>query len=400
MEQSGFAAGTKINAQAFIDDLIQGDAIGVTSFGAQGVVNFPATGNSLVVVDASLQVLVEADAAVQALTFTDPSINIGGGLQTAYGMFASAPAGLLPGVLLISTGQQNSGTDPTKLSSYQPTWVCAPGPTANLSLLNQIAVLSRGQYYYIPTANDMMTILNQIRGQMPGWQTVFNQSRSIDPLSYWLPSLTLSAGLSQAQFSIVWNNPNLTYTSSSNPAANQVSVTLVQPPGIVLQTPPNVVGAGYCVFNIQNPVSAPGPWYVQVIYPGASGSTTPLQVTAGVFALPTSSTIKLNLIPQGVPKAGSVCTIHAVLENVSERIEIDHATAEVVQRSGKVPFAGEEHSRKEIPMAVSQGSPSTFMVELHPVGGSFNVKAHIRGRLANSNTTFERAELMSIHVPE
>src|SRR5215212_1952019 len=152
MQNSGFESAVTIGGTAFIGDMIANDALAVVSFNAQGNVAYPST-NALVVVDQTLSQLTAADAVLRGFTYTAPTVNIGAGLQTAYGLLASAPAGSVPGVLLISSGQQTAGgTDPLTLSAYMPTWVCAPGPTANLSLLNQIAALSNGTYNYAPTA--------------------------------------------------------------------------------------------------------------------------------------------------------------------------------------------------------------------------------------------------------
>lgn len=393
MQNSGFVAATKIGAEAFIQDLIAGDALAVGSFGVQGSVAYPST-STLVVVDATLSQLTAAAAAVQALTFTDPSVNIGAGLQTAYGLFSTAPAGSLPGVLLISSGQQSAGgTDPLKLATYQPTWVCALGPSANQILLDQIARLSHGIYHYVPTVADMQLILNEIRGQLPGWQTVINQSKSVDPLGFWLQPVTLASGLAQAQFSIVWENANFTYTAAANPGPNQVSVTLVKPPGITVTMVPTALGGGYCVFNIQNPASGPGPWYVQVMYPGS----TPLPMTAAVFALPSSHAPALVLRPPAAPQPGAPIHLHATLEHGGEPVEIETATAEIVTPvpDGDVP----RHQRRGIAIAPSEKGELSFTAVDVATEGSLNCKVHVRGRLARSGAAFELTKLLSIYVP-
>ena len=180
----------------------------------------------------------------------------------------------------------------------------------------------------MPTANDMQTILNQIRGQFPNWQVVFNQFKSVGPLGFWLQPVTLAAGLAEAQFSVVWENANLTQTNSSNPGPNQVSITLVQPPGIVLQDAPTLSGGGYCVFNKPTPsVVGQTPWYVQVIYPG---TVNPLPVTIGVFPSETSPSPRLQLSAAAPPKAGAPVQVDVTLEGATEPIEITAATAEIV----------------------------------------------------------------------
>ena len=431
MQSSGFVSAVTIGGKAFIDDLVANDALAVVSFNAQGSVVYPST-NTLAVVDSTLSQLTAASAAVQALTYTNPSVNIGAGLQTAYALFGSAPAGSVPGVLLISSGQQTAGgTDPLKLATYKPTWVCAPGPTANLALLNQIAAVSNGKYYYMPTAADMQTILNQIRGQFPNWQTVVNQSKSVDTLGFWLQPVTLASGLAEAQFSVVWENANFTQTNSSNPGPNQVSVTLVQPPGITLPTAPALSGGGYSVFNIANPASGPGQWYVQVMYPG---TVSALPMTIGVFARPTTSqSPRLQLRPAAPPKAGAPVQVDVSLEGATEPIEITAATADIVaprmtlnnilrihadalkevtcEPDGPLPrllalrglllpkgdILG--HERRMIPLAVTDKEQHSFTAAAAAVEGSLTCKVHIQGRIGRSGIAFEQTELLSLHIP-
>ncbi|HWW73573.1 MAG TPA: hypothetical protein VN089_26825, partial [Duganella sp.] len=294
MEQFGFVSAASINALAFVGDPLRNDALGMISFDAAGVQSH-APGGRLSTVDGTLPQPAAANDAP-----TSPSVNIGGGLRTAYALLANAPGGLTTGALLLSTGQQDSGTDPATLSRYVPTWVCALGPTANTALLRQISLLSHGQYLYVPTPADISAAVNQIRGQLPGWTTLLNQSKAVEARGFWLQPVTIAPGCSAAQFSVVWENPHLTCTSSSNPGPNQISVTLVQPPGITLATPPSACGGGYCVFNVRDPVSSPGPWYVQVMYP--DGATLPIAI--GVFGQYGDAGVKLEIVPSGSPRAG------------------------------------------------------------------------------------------------
>ena len=429
MQSSGFVSAVTIGGKAFIGDLIANDALAVVSFNAQGSVAYPST-NTMAVVDQTLSQLTAADAAVQALTYTNASVNIGAGLQTAYGLFGSAPAGAVPGVLLISSGQQTTGgTDPLTLATYKPTWVCAPGPTANATLLNQIAAVSKGKYHYMPAATDMQTILNQIRGQLPGWQTVTNQFKSVPTLGFWLQPVTLASGLAEAQFSVVWQNANFTQTNSSNPGPSQVSVTLVQQLGITLPTAPVLSGGGYCVFNIPTPGA--GQWYVQVMYPG---TVNPLPMTIGVFTRPTASpSPRLRLQPAAPPKAGAPVQMNVTLEGTTEPMDITAATAEIVaprmalnstlriyadkmkevscEQDEPVPrlLALRElllsrgdilgHERRMMPLAMTDKGKHTFTAAAAAIEGSLNCKVHVEGRSKRSGIAFEHTELLSLHIP-
>ncbi len=432
MQSSGFVSAATIGVQAFIDDLLTNDAIAVASFDAQGLVDYPST-NALAVVDSTLSQLTAADAAVQALTFTGTTVNIGAGLQTAYGLFSTAPSGASPGALLMSSGQQSAGgTDPLTLASYVPTSVCAPGPTANLSLLNQIATISRGTYYYMPAASDMQTVLNQIRGARAGWTTVINIAKPVAPIGFWLQPATLASNLAQAQISVVWENAALTYTSSSNPAANQISVTLVAPPGITLQTPPTLSGGGYCTWNLSSPIS-PGQWYVQIMYPGP----TALPVTIGVFAAPNSQAPALALKATAPPVAGQPAQFEAWIENAPGALDVHSATVEII--SPRTSLAGMArvyaelveqvaqaasldptrdlaaclnlvrktllpngdifaHQRRCAPVVFDHRNRASFVATPSLVAGSLSCRMHVKG--AFEHETFEQTRLISLHVPD
>lgn len=406
----------------------------VAAFDAAGTLVYPST-NSLAVVDATLSQLTAADAAVDALGFTGATINIGAGLQTAYGPFATAPAGAIPSALLVSTGQQSpGGVDPLTLAAYTPTSVCAPGPTANLTLLNQIATVSRGAYYYMPGPSDMQTVLNQIRGQRPGWTTVVNQAKPVSPMGFWLQPATLASGLAEAQISVVWENAALTYTASPNPGPNQISITLVAPPGITLPTQPSLVGGGYCLWNLPAPVRA-GQWYVQIMYAGAVA----LPVTIGVFAAPTTPAPSLALGAIQPAVAGEPVQIGAAFDGVPDGFQIDAAVADIVfPRTALAtlmkahaeafpaapPFvlgdprhpSGEAiaalhrvrdallprgdifaHVQTQTPVVFDRQHRAVFHTNGAAVAGGLFCRLWVKGRVGDE--AFERTELLSLHVP-
>jgi hypothetical protein len=389
MQSSGFVDAVTIGAPAFIGDLLVGDAVAVTSFGGQGVVNYPGDGG-MAVIDQTLSQQTAAAAAVRALTFTSATVDIGAGLQTAYGVFGSAPAGSTPGVLLISSGQQSSGgTDPLKLASYQPTSVCAPGPTANAALLAQIATLSRGQYYYAPTPSYMQTVLNQVRAQQPGWTMALNKANTVAPLSFWLQPVTLPANLAQAQFSVVWENAALTFTTSPNPTPNQVSVTLVQPPGITVTPAPSAVGGGYCAFDLTTPVG--GQWYVQVMYGGSAA----LPMTIGVFQRPAANAmLELLIEPTETPVAGRPLTLRLALAGAEGPVQVVAAVVEIVSPRHAGDVAA--HEWRAYPLCFDDGLLATIATPAAMAPGSVSVKAHVRG--VGPAGPFETTRLISVHV--
>jgi hypothetical protein len=393
MQSAGFAAAASIAAQAFVAELLPGDAIGVTSITATGNAVYPP-GGGLATVDGTLSQIAAANAAIRQLSFTSADVSLGAGLQTAYGLLPGS-AGVSAAALLIGTGNSTLGPDPLHLSSYAPTWACAPGPGANAAVLNQIAAISGGAYFYMPGPGDMGTVLNQIRGRRPGWATVLNQSTTVAPLYFWLQPVTLAGGLSQAQFSMIWEDATRSWTGSSNPAADQVSVTLVNPIGIVLQLTPAVQGGGFVVFDVAAPM--PGQWYLQVMYPG---SAMALPMTAGVFCLPGSAALPSLRLCAAAPVAGKRLSIRAEVDGAGEIVT---AVAEVVvpravaQPSGEVPGAV-GHVRKIVPIACNAG-PIEVVLDEGAASGSYNCKLHARIGSSDFPDGIELTEFVSLHAP-
>jgi hypothetical protein len=320
--------------------------------------------------------------------------------------------------VLLSLGNSTGGPDPLTLASYSPTWTCAPGPTANATLLTQLATLSGGAYFYAPTPNDMGTILNQVRARRPGWSMVLNQAKTVQPLGFWLQPVTVASGVASAQFSIVWENPALTWTGSSNPGPNQVSVTLVQPPGLTRLEPPTVSAGGYCVFDVASP--RPGAWYVQVMYPGAAA----LPMTAGVFCLTGPGPApRLRLAAN---RADGALTVQAALDGVGG-IEVHGAVCSLVtaraslaQLAGRyrhaLPPAAEpveafvalrnaslpvrdmfEHARTLHPLRFDRQGEASLRVPEPPAGTSLTVKVDLGGTHSESAVPFQLSELISLH---
>lgn len=427
MQASGFGVAAQISASAFVSDLLAGDAVGVGSVGSPSAMVYPGSGG-IAVVDSTLSQLTAATQTINALTFTAASADIAGGLTAAFQALAAAPAGDSKGVLLISTGQYGTNPDPLKLSTYLPTYACAAGQTANQTMLTQLANLSGGTYHYAPQASDMAGILLQIRGVQPGWATALVASTTVATLGFWLKPVNLPSNVSSAQFSIIWEDPTLAWTGSTNPVAGQIAVTLVQPspPGLTLSAA-SLSGPGWCTYNLPTP--AAGQWYVQVMYPGTAN---PVSVTAGVFYLPGGTVPRLRLAARATG-AGAPIVLEARLEDVADTVEIESATLETVvpRRSlqelldrhsdeiGLQPsdcretalarlraFAQAsrprdifEHRRNKRPLPPPVDFGLTTTVTDSAVAGSFTCRVHLVARDRISGDMFEITESLSATVP-
>lgn len=272
MTSYGYVAITVIDTKAFLSNALPGDYTGVASYDTAGRVTY-----GLTLVDQNLTVPAAAANAVQNLSFNGGCTNMGSGLQTAVSMLASAPAGMNKGVVLLSDGYQNCGTNPLPLpAGTPPVYACAMGPSSDQGLMQNIATTSGGIYYYAPYVYNMMQIYNQIRAQNPSSQLLVNAYKNAAPYDFLLIPATISAGNDLGQFSVVWSDASIPFVIGQ-PGMNQISVTLVNPSGVTLTPTPTLQGGGYVVFNIPNPPT--GQWHIQIEY----GGTKPQGLTGGAF---------------------------------------------------------------------------------------------------------------------
>jgi len=323
MTYYNYVAITVIDTKAFLNNALPGDYIGVASYDVSGRVTY-----NLTQVDQNLTVPVAAAAAVQNLNFTGSCTNMGGGLQTAVNMLSSAPSGVNKGLVLLSDGYQNCGTNPLPLpAGTPPVYSCAMGPSSDQNLMQQIATQSGGQYYYAPYVYNMMQIYNQIRAQTPSAQLLANGYKVAQAYDYLMIPATVSAGNDVGQFSVVWSDPNYKFTNGQ-PGLNQLSVTLVTPAGVVITPMPTLQGGAYVVFNIPNP--AVGQWYIQIMY----GGTTPQGLTGGAFEYAPSGNaapLQLTVDAPAVVRKGEPITYHAHLTDNGKPITGQHLHAVITR---------------------------------------------------------------------
>jgi len=433
MTSSNYAAITVIDTKAFLSNALAGDYIGVASYDQNGRVTYPLT-----LVDTALTVPTAAANAVQTLSFTGSCTNIGGGLQTAVNMLSSAPAGMNEGLVLLSDGYQNCGTAPIPLpAGTPPVYSCAMGPASDQSLMTSIATTSGGTYYYAPYVYNMMQIYNEIRAQNPNSELVANDYKNAEPYDSLLIPATISAGNDLGQFSVVWSDANIPFVNGQ-PGLNQISVTLVNPSGVVLTPLPTLQGGGYVVFNIPNPPT--GQWYIQVEY----GGSQPQGLTGGAFEFsPSGNAAQITMkakAPTSV-KAGtpipytvnledddSAITgqqIHVVLtkpkisipnalimyshmlkdivlpDNMADRHNnLDLARLQYLHQSHLPAMDLLPHVKQSSFLSqVKNGSYSGVVLDTLE-SGSYNLQFNVTGFSKKSGTAFSRSYLISIRVED
>ena len=434
MSQNGYVDITKRDASAFISYALPGDGIGVVSYDTNGRINYPASGTNLIIVDQNLNANIAATNIINALNFNGSWTNIGGGILSARSLLdlAATPKGMV----LLTDGYQNSGTDPLTVLPAYPIYTCAMGNNADKDLLKKIADRTGGKAYVAPYPSTMMLIFNDIRALPTGVHSVQNVQNSIPSQGYKLVSATFSVNNLLGQFGVVWDDKIATWTSSPNPGTNQVSVTLVQPGGSLLMNPV-IAEKGYVVFNQPNPGS--GQWYVQII---AGNLSQTLQVTSGVFEFNNSSNpLSLNLNIPAEVKAGDNLVISANVTDGGEpvsglqmtaRIEKPATTTSELTAIYESQLAAVEINDIDLPAHLSdqdkrisalrarmlpekdilgpkqipgllkevKGEEKNHVLEVLDTvtPGIYNIQVQVTGYSAVSDTPFQRSQIMTVEV--
>jgi hypothetical protein len=430
MTYSGYVAVTVIDSKAFVNCARAGDSIGVVNYDVNGNIAYPFT-----LVDAGLTVDQNAAQVIQNLSFQGSCTNIGGGIQAARAMLDTAPN--VRGMVLLTDGYQNCGTNPlTVLPTGYPIFACAMGPNSDQSLLQQIASgTTGGKYYYAPYVVQMMQIYNQIRALNPLTQIIANNLNNITPQNYELIPATVSQGNSQAQFVVTWTDTSFVYTGGI-PTGNQLSITVVDPNGNVIQTAPTVISSGFVVFDLPNPIV--GQWQVQVEYPGAS---QPLPVTVGVFEFQSNaaSPIALEVTVPDTINAGDplpcvakvtdgddlITGLNIHTEISQPKISVSNALKLYSDRLGTVQPAAvdvdggmpDDLARLKAlrikhlpeidilptrvyaaPLRMGNDKHYRTVVNETAEAGSYNLHVRVTGYSSKSDTPFQRCQLVSVLV--
>ena len=327
----GYEAVTRTSSKQFVDLMMADDSLGVASFGTTGVVEYPAAPPLALQTITGPAVKNAARVEIDGLAF-------GGWTYMADGIIKGRdlllPAAGARAMVLLSDGYDNKGgapADPAKpwaidtvatLPANLPVYTCAMGPTSDQALLDNIATITHGRYFYMPTIDDLFEIYNYIRGQVSGDGIIVNESASASASS--VPAF-VDATATRATFSVAWGDPKLTYVPRDPRGASEINVRLRDPRGRLLPHNDSYIrrtfGAGYMIFDIDAPL--PGEWKVEV----KTSENAHVRYTVGGFVR-SPIRIEVKVEPQ-VVKAGMPLTISALAFNRREQLRGFRAAASV-----------------------------------------------------------------------
>ncbi len=328
----GYEAITRISSKQFVDLMGVDDSLGVVSFGDAGAVEFPAMAPLDLQTITGQPVRDAAKAEIDGIAFGGCTF-MGDGIVRARDLLN--PAAGSRAMVLLSDGYDNKGCQPANparpsaleavatLPANLAVYTCAMGPSSDQVLLEQIADVTDGRYYFMPSIDDLFEIYNYIRGQVTGDSIVVNESAMASSSRV---AAFVDALASQATFSVAWADPRLRFVPGEPRKENEVCVRLRDPRGRLLHPHSShvrrIIGAGYVIFKLQEPLA--GQWFVEV----STAGDTHVRYTVGGFVRS-----RLRLVVSRLPKVivpGLPLTVAAQVFDGKQPIQGFRATSRVV----------------------------------------------------------------------
>jgi hypothetical protein len=285
MAALGYVDITRITSKQSVDLMNISDDVGVVSFGSTAVVEFPSGGTA--VQDIATQAVKDsATSQIDAIAF-DGCTFMGGGIEAGGSLLltSAVPRALI----LLSDGYDNKGCDPAnpaRPSALEAAsalaairvFSCAMGAASDQALLESLAAVTNGRYYFMPMIDDLFEIYNYIRGQVTGDSIAVNESgtasRSVVPAF-------VDGAAQLATFTVAWADTKIRAVAGDPRRAGELSVRLRDPAGRLLPTHASFVhrqvGNGYIILRIEEP--AAGRWRIEV----TTSERTHVRYTAAVF---------------------------------------------------------------------------------------------------------------------
>jgi Mg-chelatase subunit ChlD len=283
MVSAGYVDVTRATSKLFVDLLQPNDRVGVVSFSDNATDVYSDAG--LVDLIDGPAVNVAARNAIDAIPFGGCTF-MGQGLQTAEAQLAGAPGNRA--IVLLSDGFDNKGCQPQNaarpwavdvaagLPAGIDVYTCAMGPASDQAKLEQIAALTGGQYYFMPTIDDLHETYNYIRGNVSGDAVIVNATSSASSSN--VPAY-VDCGAEQVVFACQWHAPGMHWVGRAPKKPSEIFVYLVTPDGKAVPSKATWVnrrtGENYVIFTIDDP--RPGRWRVAV----ETSGNTHTQYTVG-----------------------------------------------------------------------------------------------------------------------
>lgn len=270
MATSGYVDVTRTTSKLFVDLLQPDDHVGVVSFSDDATDVYSDGGLVDLIDDPSVN--TAARTAIEGIPFNGCTY-MGQGLEVARDQLAGAPGNRA--IVLMSDGYDNKGChsmDATRpwavdvaagLPAGIDVYTCAMGPASDQTTLEQIASLTGGQYYFMPTIDDLYEIYNYIRGNVSGDGVIVNTTSTASRSS--VPAY-VDCAAEQVVFACQWHAQGLHWVGQAPRKTSEIHICLKTPDGKVVPSNASWVnrctGENYVIFTVDSP--RPGRWQIAV----------------------------------------------------------------------------------------------------------------------------------------
>jgi hypothetical protein len=245
MVSSGYVDATRWNAERIVDLLSLNDYAGIVSFNGSAATDLPLTpifgaGD-----------YAAARAAVAAIPFAG-STSIGAGIQQALSL--APPLGVRRAILLLSDGYENTApmVDTVLPSVPEGTsiYTIALGFASDQVLLQHVATVTGGMYFFSPNELDLFRVYNYARGALADVDMVlddqlsFGAGDSSSPPRHASRTIVIDCDVDYADFSV-----------AAHQADVQIETTLrcLSVPSADLHRLERKTGIGYVVMRLKRP---------------------------------------------------------------------------------------------------------------------------------------------------
>jgi hypothetical protein len=314
----------KIDTKAFLDQAKKGDQFGVNQFSNNAAWVYPTNSKIVTITSYPSKEVMDAKTEIEKL-FSQNMTNMGAALSLGNEMIKGATTNIKAFVLL-SDGGSNEGTDPdTVLGSEPPIYVAGLGRILRKEYFDRmLAKNPNSRYYHTPDAIGMTQIFNEIRGLAPNSLLSTNSLDKIQGSDYKIIKTNVVTDSGEAQISVVWSNNQFKYTNGYTNGYN-FNVVLYDPQGRKTAHTPEIVDAGYCIFNLKDAVT--GEWSVLIQF--ALSGKPDAHCTTGVVQF--GSTTDMMLTTPNTVKLGEPVSIHVSLTDNGVPMENVNIHARIVR---------------------------------------------------------------------
>ncbi len=332
----------KIDTKAFIREARVGDQFGINTFETKAAWLYPKGSNPGIVTISDInKEPKEAEAEIDTI-HTGDLTNMGDAIRMGQRMLDYDTPNT-KALVLLSDGAANHGPDPNQvLGGDIPLFVAGLGPWLRREYFEKMLALNpQSKYYHEAKATDMALVFNDIRALAPRTRLAANSHSVYAGTDFQIVKAQVTKDSGKAQFAVVWSDKRFTYTSKY-PDGFNIGVSLVQPNGKRLAREPEIAGAGYCIFNVDD--ARPGEWGILVEYAVGKTELPEVKGTVGVFQFDTDISVDFalpNVLNAGTPLDLTLKVMcgNNPIENL--KVDMEMRYPEISVDNALVKYAGE-----------------------------------------------------------